>query len=171
MACTIDVTVGGTSANSYCSIADANTYHDTHPYPDVWTDALDDDKCRALQTATRLLDQWYQWDGMVADADQRLLWPRIGVTGAHGYLLPSDSLPERLEQATAELARLLLASDRTAESDVAAQGITSLKAGSVELAFSGQAVPRVIPDAVAAFVGLFGKEASRSGGTVTLKRG
>jgi hypothetical protein len=76
-----------------------------------------------------------------------------------------------VEQATAELARQLLEADRTVDSDLESQGITSLKAGSVELAFSGQAKPKVIPNAVAAFVGIYGREMSRTQGTVTLLRG
>lgn len=171
MACTIDTTVSGASANSYCSIADANSYHETHPYATTWEDADTDQKCRALQTATRLLDQWYEWAGVVSDSSQRLAWPRAGVTGPHGYLEASDAIPERVEQATAELARQLLDADRTADSDIESQGITSLKAGSVELAFSGTAKAKVIPNAVAAFVGIYGKEASRSGGAVTILRG
>jgi hypothetical protein len=171
MACTIDTTISGASANSYCSIADADSYHETHPYATTWENADSDQKCRALQTATRLLDQWYEWQGIVADSAQRLLWPRIGVTGPHGYLEPSDAIPERIEQATAELARQLLDADRTVDSDLEAQGITALKAGSVELSFSGMAKTHVIPNAVAAFVGVYGREASRSGGAVTIQRG
>jgi len=170
MACTIDDTVGGADANSYCSIADADSYHETHPYATTWEDAETDSKCRALQTATRLLDQWYEWTGIVVTSEQRLLWPRADVIGPNGYVIPTNAIPERVVQATAELARLLLVADRTAESDVASQGITGLTAGAIALTFSGTATPKVIPDSVAAFVGVFGRDRSRSGGAVTLRR-
>jgi len=171
MACTIDATVGGAAANSYCTIAEGTAYHETHPYATVWEDAGDDERCRALQTATRLLDQWYEWTGVAVGSTQALLWPRIDVIGPNGYLEASDAIPTRLRDATAELARQLLAGDRTADSDIETQGLKSLKAGSVELAFSGAAVGKVIPDAVAGFVSVYGRLRGRSGADVTLRRG
>lgn len=171
MACTIDSTVGGAAANSYISIADANLYHETHPYSEVWDNADTNQKCRALQTATRLLDQWYDWAGTISGQTQRLLWPRAAVYGPAGYLEANDEVPERIKHGTAELARLLLAANLTADSDLETQGITGLKAGSVELTFSGQAKAKAIPNSVAAFVGFYGREQSRSGGAVSLKRG
>src|SRR5262245_24784687 len=148
MACTIDAAVGGENANSFASIADADTYHETHPYADTWTNASEDEKCRALQTATRLLDRWYEWNGHVSSTGQRLLWPRRAVTGRNGFLVPSDELPEDIVHGTAELARQVLDADRTADSDVERQGLRALKAGSVELDFAGTASANPIPDAV-----------------------
>jgi hypothetical protein len=164
MACTIDATAGGETANSYATIAEADTYHETHPYPDTWVNADDDQKCRTLQTATRLLDQWYEWDGIVSSEDQALLWPRQDVIGPHGYLEDSEEIPIRVVQATAELARQLLDENRTEDSQLETQGLTSLKAGSVELKFKGSVSAKVIPDAVAGFVGVYGKKVSPSSG-------
>ncbi len=169
MACVIDSTVGGTDANSYISIADANAYHDTHPYSSVWDGASTDEKCRALVTATRLLDTWYVWEGDVASSDQALLWPRDGVIGPNGYEEDSDAIPIRIQQGTAELARQLLTSDRTADSELETQGIQSLKAGSVALTFRS-VVAKPIPDAVASLVSFYGVKQSATGGAVHLYR-
>ena len=87
------------------------------------------------------------WQGSTASAGQSLLWPRDGVVGPNGYEEASDAIPTLIVQATCELARALLLSDRTADSDLETQKIKRIKAGSVELEF-GQAVAKPIPDAV-----------------------
>ena len=87
MACTITATAGSSTANSYATIAEGTTYHETHLYATAWEDASDDERCRALQMATRLLDQGYEWLGSVTDGDQSLLWPRSGVTDVDGFLI------------------------------------------------------------------------------------
>jgi hypothetical protein len=171
MACTLETTTGGASANSYCSIADGDSYHETHLYADDWTDADSDQKCKALQSATRLLDQNYEWQGSPTNIDQALRWPRQGAYDADGNLLASDEIPIGIEQGTAELARLLIAGDRTAESDTAVQGITSVTAGDVAVTFNGSAsTSRPIPDSVAAFVSQYGVKKGPSGGAVVMKR-
>jgi hypothetical protein len=56
-----------------------------------------------------------------------------------------------LKDATAELAGQLHLADRTLDSDVVAQGITSVKAGSVAVTFSGKStvdIMRAIPEIV-----------------------
>jgi hypothetical protein len=170
MACVIVATSGSVTANSYATIAEADLYFETHPYSSVWDDASDDEKCRALVTATRLLDTWYEWNGIVSSSTQALLWPRQDAYGPNGYLHLSNEIPERIVQATAELAKALLVSDRTADSDLQTQGITSLRAGSVALTFQN-AMAKPIPDAVDALVSVYGRRRSVSGsGTVHLYR-
>jgi hypothetical protein len=169
VACAIDATVGGDDANSYATIAEADIYHESHPYSAVWDAATSDQKCRALVTATRLLDTWFEWVGSAASSGQRLLWPRDGAYGPNGYLHLTDELPTRIVEATAELARQLLISDRTADSEIASQAITSLRAGSVALTF-GQAVAKPVPDSVMAMVSFYGVRRSGDGGTPHLYR-
>lgn len=170
MACAIVATVGSETANSYGTIAEANAYFESHPYPDTWANASTDEKCRALVTATRLLDTWYEWEGVVASSSQALLWPRDAAYAPNGFLHTTDEIPERIKQATFELAKALLVSDRTADSDIESQGITSIKAGSVALTFQN-ARAKPIPDAVEALVSFYGRRRTVSGsGTVHLYR-
>ncbi len=169
MACAITATAGSSTANSYATIAEGDTYHETHLYADDWANADSDTKCRALQTATRLLDNTYEWYGAPTDDAQSLLWPRSGVYGPNGYQEASDEIPTRIMQGTCELARILIAGDRTADSDADMQGLKRVKAGSVEVEFKGDARTKTIPDSVAAFVSFYGQKRP-SGGTVTLRR-
>jgi hypothetical protein len=157
MAITIDASVGGGSANAYCTLTEADTYHASHPYASVWDAATDDQQNRAIVTATRLLDEHIAWIGWVASSTQALLWPRSGGIYRNGYGIPSTVIPADLKRATAELARQLLAGDRTADSDIETQGITALSAGSVSLTFDAARVQvKVLPDAVTAMVGYLG---------------
>lgn len=171
MACTIDATVGGASANSYATIAEGTTYHDTHLSADAWTDGGSDKQCRGLQMATRLLDQWFDWYGSPVGSTQALLWPRVGVIGPNGYELANNAIPTLIKHATIELARQLMVEDITADSDAEAKGLQSLTAGPVSMVFRGSATSKPIPDAVMAMVSRLGSVRSRSGSSVTLRRG
>lgn len=153
MAITLTATVGSASANSYSTLAEANTYHDGHPYGSVWDTAAGgtDQKNRALITATKLLDTWFTWKGSVVGSTQALLWPRVAAVGPNGYEEPSDDIPTRIKDATAELARQLLAEDRTADNEAEVKGLKRMKVGSIEMEFTGMN-SKPIPDAVSALV-------------------
>ena len=58
MAATIDATLKGTSANSYVTLAEANTYFETVPDSSTWDNKTDDQKNRALISATRWIDSF-----------------------------------------------------------------------------------------------------------------
>ena len=165
--------VGGAASNTYATLLEAAAYHEAHPYASAWTalTVTDDQRNRALATATRLLDERVEWDGAVVNDVQALLWPRSGMVYRSGYAIPTTVLPQGLKDATAELARQLLASDRTADSDAAAQGLTRIKAGPVELEFDrATATQAVIPDAVYAMVALWGREKRRTSVCIPLVR-
>ena len=60
MAISIDATVGGASANSYLTLSDANAIIDGLVQDDdiaAWASATDDQKNRALYTATQRIDR------------------------------------------------------------------------------------------------------------------
>ncbi len=167
MACTIDATAGGADANSYITIADADAYFATHLYSDDWEGTTP--KCQSLQMATRLLDQWFEWFGVIATDEQRLGMPRIGLTDAFGRLLPADEIPEDIAIATAELGKALIAKNLTADSDTETQGVKRVKAGSVEVEFRS-VTAKAIPDAVMINLSRYGTLRTRTGGAVTMRR-
>lgn len=165
---TIDATVGGPYSNSYCTVVYANAYFDSRPALDPSWDSADSAEVQLVH-ATRLLDAlaqpfktlipaqggayaYYrvrrQWTGGPATSTQRLAWPRWGMLDRNGNPIDPTILPTELLDATCELAGQLLAGDRTLDNDVIIQGLTSLRAGSVALAFKQQIMPQVIPDAV-----------------------
>lgn len=145
----IVATAGDAAANSYCTLAEANSYHDARLFVTTWTGATDDDKSKALLMATRLLDAMYDWAGWCVTSTQALQWPRSGVPNAHltGDVEPTV-IPTELKNATAEFARQLITADRSLDSDVETQGLQSLTAGPVSLAFRDGVRAKVVPDAV-----------------------
>ena len=121
----------GANSNSYASVADADTYHAGHLYATGWAQSETGKKEKALIMATRLLDQGVKWKGFAANDTQALQWPRHNVMDRAGFSINSNEMPQDLIDATAELARLLLASDRTAEDDT--KGFRSIGVGSIKL--------------------------------------
>jgi hypothetical protein len=129
-------TAGAPNANSYASVADGDAYHEGRLFSTVWTAAVNGTKEAALVWATRVIDTRYTWAGYAASITQALGWPRSEVWDRHRKAyLDTTVVPDEIKWATAELARLLISSDRAAETDVERQGITDLTAGPVSLSF------------------------------------
>ena len=131
MALTLDATVGGASSNAYATVAEADSYHDARLHKSDWTSASTATKEAAIVWATEILDRAMEWEGWAAEVTQKLRWPRTGTWDREGNSYLATELPEPLKNATAELARLLIASDRYADADTA--GFKRLKVGDIEL--------------------------------------
>jgi hypothetical protein len=162
---TIIATPAAANANSYLTLVEAQQYFDTRLPLSGWDDA--DDQSVLLIMATRVLDKlltpfrslivqggvrYYrvrpEWTGTPTTTTQRLCWPRTGMFDQNGNAIGTMIIPQDLKDATAEFAGQLGSDDRTLDNDVIVQGISSLKAGSVALAFRDGNVAQVIPDAV-----------------------
>jgi len=157
---TIVATAGATNANSYATLTEANTYHDTHLYASVWTDAEDDNKIIALIWATRLLDQVCTWDGAKVTQGQALRWPRSWVYDQDGYVFPNDAIPQWLKNVAAELARHLLTKDRLQAMEDAIAGLKSVQAGSVSVEFDSMDRISALPISVQQMLEPYAKTSS-----------
>lgn len=174
MAVTLIATPGAANSNSYSTLIDAVAYWETRLHPEAWDDS--DDQTVALIMATRMIDLLLQpykklvraeskfgsserdyylirptWTGSPSTAVQKLAWPRNGMYNRNGILIPNMVIPSELAEATAELAGQLSVSNRLEESDIVAQGITSVKAGSVAVTFKNDSkqidvLPQVVLD-------------------------
>jgi len=153
---TLVATPSASNANSYCTVAEADTYHDEHLYADEWTGAATATKTVALIMATRTLESKYDWAGwptQSVDEGQVLAWPRNSLVDIDKLsTLDESSIPDQIKWATAELARNLISSNRTADSDIETQGITSLSAGPISLSFKDSVKAKVMPDFVKALI-------------------
>lgn len=173
----LDVTVGGAAAQSYGSVAEADTYYTSRPFATVWTALTTPQKEAALIFACTMMEAQIKaayddetdalpdsgtirqlasikdlskcilvWRGEPVGTSQALSWPRSGLKTKNGFDLASNVIPQQVKNAQFELARLLTVSDRTVESDIAALGLTKVKAGPIELGFKNDAPnPNVIP--------------------------
>mgnify|MGYP007024625542 FL=1 len=81
-------------ADSYVSLADANTYWDGNGAPTAWTSLTDPAKEGRLRAAARYLQdgQRLPFTGTLHVWDQSLVWPRVGATN-YGTAVPSDAVP------------------------------------------------------------------------------
>lgn len=105
MAAVIDATLGGASANSYVTLADADAYFETTPDSTNWDDKTNDQKNRALISATRWIDA-LSFYGDRCSETQALKWPREDYK-VDGIELACTLIPVGIEVATYELARAL----------------------------------------------------------------
>ncbi len=101
MAVTIDATVGGASANSYITLADADSLVEAMiSSSDVskWTTGNTDSRNRALAAATQRLDR-ERFLGARTNSTQALQWPREGVRKPDTYIQSfSHGFPFRLTE-------------------------------------------------------------------------
>lgn len=103
----IDTTIGGASADSYLSVAEADAYAaaDLGRNATAWAEAQTDTKERALKRATRDLSRIAGYTGARWSFDQALVFPRsIDLDPVTG--LPV--LPVPLKNATAEQAMYVI---------------------------------------------------------------
>jgi len=121
MAVTIDATVGSASANSYLTLSDAQDIVDGMVEDDdsvAWESASEDQKNRALYTATQRLDR-ERFLGARATDTQALQWPRTGVRKPDTYVntyatgfpfrisddyFTDTEIPDQIQRAQLELA-------------------------------------------------------------------
>lgn len=137
MTLTLDATVGGANSNTFGTLTEANDYLAARLNVGAWTSLPDDaSKNAALAWATRLMEAEIDWTGMPASTTQALAWPRTGMVGRNGAVIPSDVIPQEIKNLQFELALQLASSDPLAINQAAAAGLTSLQAGPVKLTFA-----------------------------------
>lgn len=106
MPISIDSTVGGASANSFVSLAEAQSFMDGRLNSTNWDAASTDSKNRALVEATREISV-LGFVGRRVATTQSLSWPRWDAPNpddAQGWLYTSTEIPQRVKDATSELA-------------------------------------------------------------------
>ena len=161
MATMVVETGGGLSnANSYSSIVDADTYHETRLHNTTWTSmSSDTQKEMSLMWATRILDEEMNWYGSKYSEGQALRWPRSGVVDPDGYSIGSEEIPSFLINATAELAMHLVDSDRS--EDPGTIGFSEIQAGSIKLKIDKRWQSGVLPKSVWSMVRWYGTKAGK----------
>lgn len=121
MPISIDATVGGASANSFVTLAEATTYLSGRLNATLWDAALTDPQNRALVEATRELNN-LAYDARRATNTQALQWPRFFAKDPDAayfqvWYFDSTVIPQRIKDATCELALEFI---KAGTSDIAA---------------------------------------------------
>ena len=126
MAITLIATEGAANANSYLTLAEADSYLEAHLDASFWA-ALDDEaKKAALISATRELDL-IEYAGRKATQAQSLQWPRISVVDRDGYTI--TGVPKLLKDATCEQVMHELTEDENIASDFDLENLDSVEVG------------------------------------------
>ncbi len=155
MAVTLIATSGATNANSYITLADAETYFETRLHKSSWDDETDDNKTIALIWATRLLDDYFIWDGFKVSTGQALMWPRSNIFDIEGNSVSSGSIPTFLANATAEYAMFLLDEDKSIEDGT--KGFSRITLSGLDIYIDKNDRKGVIPQSVYAMVRNYGE--------------
>ena len=161
---------GLADANSYAAVADGDAYHEGHLYADAWTAANNASKETALVMATRLIDEFIQFNGVKRSTAQSLQWPRRNCPDPDSKEAVSESvIPPALVNATAELARALLKADRTDDPD--GEGLRAMSIeGALAIEFDKDDRRKVLTLRVQVMLAKFGFFRSGRSGMVTLTR-
>ncbi len=154
MAIEIKSTPGAIDANSFASRDEINAIlAERIPFDPVWV-TTGDEAARKIITARYLIEREFSgrkrlvrekgkspyyivgrvWTGEIASSTQALSWGRIGMFDRYGRAIADGAIPWDLKVAQAEVAGQLH-TDRTLDNDIVIQGITKIKASSVELQF------------------------------------
>ncbi len=162
MAVVIIATAGAVDANSYLTLAEAETYFESSLYSATWAAATDPTKNIALVMATRLLDVHMNWNGSKANDNdsQALDWPRSSAYDKNNLLIDDAIIPDLLKEGAAEFAQVMIAEDRTDEPDTL--GIKDMKAGSLAMTFDANDRRKTLPDKVFQMVKSLGSRNSGS---------
>lgn len=120
------------SAESYCSVADADAHHSARGNT-LWATLTTTEKEQALRRSTDHMGVYAQrWKGLRSYPTQALDWPRAGVV-VNGYEVSYQVVPSVVAKACAELA--FRAAKAELAPDIGAQK-QSVKVGPIETTYA-----------------------------------
>jgi len=146
MAIAIVATAKATNANSYVTLAEAETYFEGRLAVTNWDAETDDNKNRALRMATDELDK-YEYQGIRTTQAQRLQWPRYEATDHDGWNYDQDTVPRPIKEATYELALMLTDGTYNVEPNQLDQ-FERVKVGSLDITPRGSYQAAPLPDTI-----------------------
>lgn len=156
---TLVATVGSSSADSYCTVAEVDAYFASSYKRPLWEEVDSDDKESILKESTRLLDGLVSWYGYKATSTQSLRWPRAyvrdpdSIWGSAQYMdvivseayIDSTIIPKPIKDIVCELAYDIVVNSgfQSQEND-----LTSVKIGSINVNFSDKVKNQGLPQIV-----------------------
>lgn len=135
------LTIYGASADSYTSLADADTYvasYFSNADLTVWQAASTEAKESALRQATQYIDSKFgdRFPGQIVSTSQSLAWPRVNASDRAGRVI--TDIPDACRNATVELAgRRVVSGGSLAPAQ--SRGLKSAKVGPIEVKYTAAA--------------------------------
>lgn len=135
-----DATVGGTSSNSYVTLADANSYFTDRGDPADWANATDAEKQASLIYATTYIDNSMSWTSYIYSTDQALDWPRAQFVDKEGRTIGGAGvIPQKIKDSVCELA---LAHLKDNLNSTESENVSSESIGDASITYRGSAANR-----------------------------
>jgi len=142
----INSTPGDALADSYVSVADADTYFNMSYGSNAWSTINNSNKEVLLVQSTRLLDSIYVWSGLIdSSSTQSLRWPRTGVIDMDRRAVSSSTIPKAIKNATCEMAMSIFSGGGYNPTE---NTLDSMKIGPISMNFSDVTKTPVIPKIV-----------------------
>lgn len=131
MALIVEDGSGKVDAESYISVADADTRRSNLGGDATWTAATTASKEAKLRAATEYMEQAFRqrWQGNKHTVDQALSWPRNSVVVDGYVVIDSDVVPTEIKNACADLALKALSAELNAD---LTRGVVRKKIGPLE---------------------------------------
>lgn len=142
---TVISTVGASDANSYVTVAEADSYFSDSFGRSLWLQTTQANREAAVITASRYLDQYMTWIGQKSTSDQSMEWPRINTFDKTGRPYANDIVPGPVKFAAFELAYFIVENGGLS---FASQTVDRVKVGPVDVEFSQNSVDEGIPSFV-----------------------
>ena len=139
---TLDATIGGSSANSYNSVVEADDYFESRVGGEGWAALTNKDTL--LITAGYTMDDGFNYPGYKTSADQSMDWPRV----TSDPDLADDVIPDKIKRGHLELAFYLYENGYA----TVAQSLDSVKVGSIEVDFNEDIPQGLIPENIQTIV-------------------
>lgn len=146
--------VGAVNANSYVTVAAADTYFSDSFGRSLWASSSQENREAAVITASRSLDMYMTWEGYQATTSQSMEWPRNGASDKTGRSYANDIIPGPVKFATFELAYYIIENGGLS---FAQQSIDRVKVGPVDVEFTPQSVDAGIPSFVENLISHIGR--------------
>ena len=148
MTLTVETGSGSTTAESFISVTDADTYFSNRGNT-TWAALTTAQKEQALRKATDYIEAMYRarWKGFVKTATQALAWPRsyvylepfvVGAVGSYPYLVSDSIVPTEVKNACAELAYKASSAELAPDLE---QGVRSEKIDVITVEYDTNALP------------------------------
>lgn len=124
------------NSNTYISLANAVTYFQNRG-DTTFVDAAPDDQAAALVRATSNMGYWLngRWRGRRANQIQSLDWPRNYVTDSDGYRIAGNTVPQKVQFAECEVAKIELVMPFIQQSVDRYDSVQDERAGPVNVSF------------------------------------
>lgn len=154
---------------AYATAAEADVFFACRQDAAHWENLPENVKNAALEQASRILDESFDWKGEPAAEGQPLRWPRKNVTDPDGLPVDPAEIPQQIRNAAMEQALYRTDPVRSVSGVFRTGGIKAASAGAMSLSFDGTETGKRLAPSVASIVRGFG--VLRSSGGVPAKCG